>query len=244
MLIYTVKDYDEMSKKAANIIAAQILFKPNSNLGLATGSTPEGLYAELVKKYENGELNFENIQSFNLDEYYGLEASHNQSYRFYMNKHLFSKINILTENTHLPNGTNLNSDEECNNYETSITNAGGIDLQLLGLGNNGHIGFNEPSDNFSAKTNCVDLTQSTLEANSRFFDNDISKMPTKAYTMGIGTIMRAEKILLVVSGEGKAEILNKALFGKITPEVPASILQLHKNVIVVADEAASKYLKK
>lgn len=244
MLIYTVKNYNEMSKKAANIIAAQILFKPNSILGLATGSTPEGLYAELVKKYENGELDFSKIQSFNLDEYYGLEASHDQSYRFYMNKHLFSKINIPAENTHLPNGTNLDSDNECHKYENSIANAGGIDLQLLGLGNNGHIGFNEPSDNFSFKTNCVELTKSTLEANSRFFDNDISKMPTKAYTMGIGTIMRAKKILLVVSGEGKAEILNKALFGKITPEVPASILQLHNNVIIVADEAASKYLNK
>lgn len=241
MNIIKTQNYEEMSKRAADIIAAQIILKSNSVLGLATGSSPEGLYSELIKKFNSNEISFKNIQTFNLDEYKGLAPDHDQSYRFFMNEHLFNHVDILPENTYIPDGLKSDADSECSKYENLIDSVGGIDIQLLGLGLNGHVGFNEPDTSFVLNTHCVELTASTLEANSRFFDNDIKKMPHYAYTMGIGTIMKAKKILLIVSGSKKAEILYKSLTGPITPQVPASILQLHKDVVVVADEAALKY---
>lgn len=237
MKIIKAKDYQEMSKFAANIIAAQITLKPDGVIGLATGSTPEGTYAKLVEKYKAGDLDFSQISTVNLDEYRGLEKTNDQSYHYFMQKHLFDHVNVREGVTHVPDGTNPDAARACEEYEEIIRNLGGIDLQLLGLGNNGHIGFNEPSSEFTKVTNCVDLTQSTIEANARFFTS-IDDVPTQAYTMGIGTIMKAKKILVVVNGEGKADIVAKAFFGPVTPEVPASILQLHPDVTVVADEAA------
>ena len=237
MRIIKAKDYDDMSKKAADIIASQVILKPNGVLGLATGSTPIGAYKELVSKYEAGRLDFSGITSVNLDEYKGLPRDNDQSYYYFMNDNLFQHVNIDTNNTHLPDGMIADSDKECQEYDDIIASVGGIDLQLLGLGGNGHIGFNEPNDIFKKDTHCVDLTQETIEANKRFFAS-ADDVPKQAYTMGIGTIMSAKTILVVASGEGKAQAVKDAFFGEITPRVQASILQLHKNVIVVADEAA------
>lgn len=238
MRIIKTKDYKDMSKKAANIIAAQMTLKDDSVLGLATGSTVIGLYERLVEGYQEGDLDFSKVKSVNLDEYVGLPITDINSYRYFMNTNLFDHINIDIKNTHVPDGLK-DIEAECRGYEGLIQSLGGIDLQLLGLGNNGHIGFNEPSDEFEKQTHCVCLKASTIEANARFFDNE-EKVPKKAITMGIQTIMRARAILLCVSGEGKAEILKKVLTGPVTPKVPGSILQLHSNVIVVADEAAMK----
>lgn len=237
MKLYRAKDYNEMSKIAANILAAQIITKPDCVLGLATGSTPIGTYQKLVEKYENGDVDFSNVKSANLDEYKGLPREHDQSYYYFMNDNLFKHVNIDPANTNIPNGMEPDADAECARYEKVIEELGGVDLQVLGLGHNGHIGFNEPSAEFDKVTHCVDLTESTLEANKRFFAS-IDDVPKQAYTMGIGTIMKAKKILLLVSGAGKADILYKSLFGPVTPEVPASILQFHNDVIVVADEEA------
>lgn len=231
------KDYDDMSRKVANIIGAQIICKPDSVLGLATGSTPIGAYSRLVEGYENGDLDFSKVVSVNLDEYRGLSHDNDQSYYYFMNTHLFSKVNIDIRNTHIPDGTIADADEACKQYDEIIKNTGGIDLQLLGMGHNGHIGFNEPSNVFAKGTNCVKLAQSTIDANARFFQSK-DEVPTQAYTMGIGTIMNARKILVAVSGEDKAAIVEKAFLGDITPQVPASVLQLHPDVIVVGDEAA------
>lgn len=232
MVIHKTKTYRDMSKKAANVIAAQVILNPASVLGLATGSTPVGTYELLAEYCENGVVDFSNVKTVNLDEYYGLDASNEQSYRYFMNKSLFEKINIDISNTHVPNGKAENIDDECLRYEELISSLGGIDLQLLGIGHNGHIGFNEPCDIFPLKTHCVNLGESTINANSRFF-NSIDEVPKKAITMGIGTIMKAKKVLLLASGEDKKEILKKALFGPITPSVPASILQLHNNLTVI-----------
>jgi len=232
MVIHKTKTYRDMSKKAADIIAAQVLLNPASVLGLATGSTPVGTYELLAEYCENGDADFSNVKTVNLDEYYGLDANNEQSYRYFMNKNLFEKINIDISNTHVPNGKAENIDDECRRYEELISSLGGIDLQLLGIGHNGHIGFNEPCDIFPLKTHCVDLGESTINANSRFFKS-IDEVPKKAITMGIGTIMKAKMILLLASGEDKKEILKKALFGPITPSVPASILQLHNNLTVI-----------
>jgi glucosamine-6-phosphate deaminase len=232
MVIHKTKTYRDMSKKAANVIAAQVILNPASVLGLATGSTPVGTYELLAEYCENGVVDFSNVKTVNLDEYYGLDASNEQSYRYFMNKSLFEKINIDISNTHVPNGKAKNIDDECLRYEELISSLGGIDLQLLGIGHNGHIGFNEPCDIFPLKTHCVNLGESTINANSRFF-NSIDEVPKKAITMGIGTIMKAKKVLLLASGEDKKEILKKALFGPITPSVPASILQLHNNLTVI-----------
>ncbi len=231
------KDYDAMSKAAAEIMATQITEKPNCVLGLATGSTPIGLYAELVKKYEAGELDFSMVTTVNLDEYRGLTHDNDQSYYYFMNDNLFSHVNIDKNNTYVPDGTIEDADEACKQYDAIVAATGGQDIQLLGMGHNGHIGFNEPCDIFVKGTNCVDLTESTINANARFFAS-IEDVPTQAYTMGIQTIMYAKKILVVVNGEGKADIVEKAFFGDITPLVPASILQLHQDVVVVGDEAA------
>lgn len=236
------KDYLEMSRIAANIISAQVILKPNCVLGLATGSTPIGTYEQLVKWHKQGDLDFSQVTSVNLDEYRGLDESSDQSYRYFMNEHLFKHVNIDLARTNVPNGKEPDADKECQRYDALIDSLGGVDLQLLGLGNNGHIGFNEPCDVFVKETHCVDLTESTIQANSRFF-NSIEEVPTQAYTMGIGNIMLAKKVLIVVNGEGKAEIVKKAFFGPITPQVPASVLQLHPDVTLVGDEAALSLIK-
>ena len=237
MQIYRAKDYHDMSRKAANIISAQVIMKPSCVLGLATGSTPIGTYRQLIEWYEKGDLDFAHVTSVNLDEYKGLSGDNDQSYRYFMNHNFFSHINIPMERTFVPNGLEKNSDAACAAYNEIIRSCGGIDLQLLGLGHNGHIGFNEPGEAFEKETHCVDLTESTIEANKRFFEKE-EDVPRQAYTMGIKNIMQARTILLVVSGEDKADILAQVLEGPITPQVPASILQLHNDVTVVADEAA------
>lgn len=237
MQIYRAKDYHDMSRKAANIISAQVIMKPSCVLGLATGSTPIGTYRQLIEWYEKGDLDFAHVTSVNLDEYKGLSGDNDQSYRYFMNHNFFSHINIPMERTFVPNGLEKDSDAACAAYNEIIRSCGGIDLQLLGLGHNGHIGFNEPGEAFEKETHCVDLTESTIEANKRFFEKE-EDVPRQAYTMGIKNIMQARKILLVVSGEDKADVLAQVLEGPITPQVPASILQLHNDVTVVADEAA------
>jgi len=237
MKICRAKDYNDMSRKAANIISAQIILKPNCVLGLATGSTPIGTYRQLVEWYEKGDLDFSEVMTVNLDEYKGLSHENKQSYYYFMNQNLFSKVNIDKHRTFLPDGTEPDSATACENYNEILRAVGEPDLQLLGLGHNGHIGFNEPADIFEKDTHCVDLQERTIEANKRFFAS-ADDVPKQAYTMGIGTIMQAKKILIVVSGEDKAETVAKAFFGPVTPEVPASVLQLHKDVILVADEAA------
>lgn len=235
MKILKTANYEEMSRKAANIIAAQVIMKPDSVLGLATGSTPIGTYKHLIEKYNNGDLDFSTVTSVNLDEYKGLPKENDQSYDYFMHHNLFDHVNLKA--SYLPDGTKENGEEECRRYEALIRSLGGVDLQLLGLGHNGHIGFNEPSDIFEKETHCVDLQERTIEANKRFFAS-IDEVPRQAYTMGIQTIMQARKILIVVSGEDKADTVRDAFFGPVTPKVPASILQLHPDVILVADEAA------
>lgn len=237
MRIYKGKDYADMSRKAANIISAQVIMKPDCVLGLATGSTPIGLYQQLVAWYEKGDLDFSEVRTVNLDEYKGLSRENDQSYYYFMHHNLFDHVNLPAENSHLPNGMEPDSDKECRRYSELIRSMGGVDLQLLGIGHNGHIGFNEPGDAFDNDVHCVDLTQSTIEANKRFFAS-ADDVPKQAYTMGIKTIMQAKKILIVASGEDKAQIVHDAFFGPITPKVPASVLQLHNDVTLVADEAA------
>ena len=237
MKIYKVRDYEEMSRKAAAVIAAQIIAKPDSVLGLATGSTPIGTYKNLVAAYKAGDLDFSQIKSANLDEYRGLTRDNDQSYYYFMNHNLFQHVNIDPANTNIPDGTNSDADAECARYEKVIEDLGGVDLQLLGLGHDGHIGFNEPCDHFDKTTHCVDLTEMTIEANKRFFAS-IDDVPRQAYTMGCGTIMKARKILILVSGADKADILYQVVNGPVTPQVPASILQFHPDVILIADEAA------
>lgn len=241
MKIIRTKDYADMSRKAAGIIAAQIIMKPDCVLGLATGSSPIGLYDQLVSWYEKGDLDFSKVSSVNLDEYRGLEPANDQSYDYFMHKYLFDRVNIDPANTNVPDGMAQDAEEECRRYEELIASYGGVDLQLLGMGHNGHIGFNEPGAVFEKMTHCVSLTESTIEANKRFFAS-AEDVPKQAYSMGIGTIMKARKILVVVSGEDKAEMLAKAFLGDVTPEVPASILQMHPDVTVVADEAACSRL--
>lgn len=237
MKIFRTKDYADMSRKAANVISAQIIMKPDCVLGLATGSTPIGLYKYLIEWYEKGDLDFSQVRTVNLDEYKGLSRENDQSYYYFMHQNLFDHVNIPSGNTHLPNGMEPDSEKECARYTQLIDSMGGVDLQLLGLGHNGHIGFNEPAEAFAKDVNCVDLTTSTIEANKRFFAS-ADDVPKQAYTMGIKTIMKAKKILIVASGEDKAQILRDAFLGPITPHVPASVLQLHNDVTIVADEAA------
>ncbi len=242
MIIYKASDYQDMSRKAANIISAHIILKPDSVLGLATGSTPIGIYRQLVDWYKKGDLDFRKVKTVNLDEYKGLASDNCQSYQYFMRQNLFDHINIDKKNTFLPDGTNEDSDGECSRFDSILDQLGGIDLQLLGLGHNGHIGFNEPSDSFKKGTHCVALSESTLEANSRLFEGE-ETVPEFAYTMGIKSIMQAKKIVLAVSGTDKADILKSALTGPVTPAVPASILQLHPDFTVVADEAALSKVK-
>lgn len=234
MRIIKASDYNEMSRCAANIIAAQITLKPDSVLGLATGSTPIGTYKLLVKGYQQGNLDFSKVRSVNLDEYCGLDGSHDQSYRYFMNTNLFNHVNIDMANTNVPNGIATDLEQECKRYDRLIEELGGVDLQLLGIGHNGHIGFNEPNEFFDKATHVVELKQSTIDANSRFFEK-IEDVPRRAITMGIKSIMSARKILLV-AGADKKDIIERALFGPITPQVPASVLQFHNDLIVVVSE--------
>ena len=237
MRIIKVNNYEEMSRQAALLLAAQITLKPDSVLGLATGSTPEGMYQLLTEWHQNGCLDFSKVRTVNLDEYKGLPGTDANSYRYFMDVHLFRHINIKAENTYVPDGMAEDPEEECRRYEKIIETFGGIDLQLLGLGHDGHIGFNEPSDHFELETHVVKLADSTIQANARLFDS-AEQVPKEAVTMGIRSIMQSRRVLLLISGQDKAKILKQALFGPVTPEVPASILQLHKKLTVVADEAA------
>lgn len=237
MRVYCAADYYHASRVAANIISAQVIMKPDCVLGLATGSTPIGTYEQLIRWYEKGDLDFSQVHSINLDEYRGLSPENDQSYRYFMNTHLFDKINIDKKNTYVPDGLEPDKEKACRDYEEIIHAHGGVDLQILGLGHNGHIGFNEPGSAFEKETHCVTLTETTRQANARFFAS-MDEVPTEAYTMGIKSIMQAKKIVVIVSGESKNEIVKKAFHGPITPEVPASVLQLHNDVILVGDEAA------
>lgn len=242
MRIVKTKDYDDMSRKAANIISAQVLIKPDCVLGLATGTTPLGTYAQLIDWYKKDDIDFSKVSTYNLDEYRGLTHDHEQSYHYFMNKNFFSQINIDLANTHVPDGSNPDAEAACSEYDAMVEAAGYPDLQLLGIGNNGHIGFNEPSDSFPTTTHVVKLTESTIEANSRLFESK-DEVPREAYTMGIKTIMMARRILIVASGAVKAQAVYDMCFGPITPSCPASILQLHPECTVVADEDALSLCK-
>jgi len=241
MRIYKGKNYEEMSRIAANILSAQVTMKPDCVLGLATGSTPIGMYKVLAERCAKGDLDFSQVKSINLDEYVGLSGEHDQSYRYFMNTNLFDHINIDKANTNVPNGLAEDVDAECERYNEVIHTLGPIDIQVLGMGHNGHIGFNEPADHFPLETHKVDLAQSTIDANARFFAS-ADEVPRQALTMGIQTIMQAKAVLVVVNGIGKAEIVKKAFTGPVTPQVPASILQMHPNVILVGDEEALSLL--
>ncbi|TKC16127.1 glucosamine-6-phosphate deaminase [Robertmurraya kyonggiensis] len=243
MKLITVKNYDEMSQKASSFILDLIQSKENPVLGLATGSTPEGLYRYLIEAYKEGKASFQHVTTFNLDEYVGIERADANSYYSFMQENFFKHVDISPSQTFLPNGKAADLQAECEDYEQLISNASQIDIQVLGLGLNGHIGFNEPGTPFSIRTHVVDLEESTREANSRFFES-IDEVPTQAITMGIGTIMESKMILLLVSGEQKAEALVRLFTNEVSEEFPASILQNHPNVVIIADEAASKHLSK
>lgn len=237
MKIIRAKDYNDMSRKAANIISAQVILKPDSVLGLATGSSPVGTYDQLVKWYHKGDVDFSEVTTVNLDEYYGMAADNEQSYHYFMHSHFFDHVNIDPAHINLPDGTELDEERECARYDALLESLGDVDLQLLGIGRNGHIGFNEPGDRYAKGTHCVDLAPSTIEANKRFFAS-ADEVPRRAYSMGIHTIMTAKKVLVVASGEDKAWAVRASCFGPVTPQVPGSILQLHHDAIIIADQAA------
>lgn len=241
MKVIISKDYDSMSKKAAVLIQSQLMWKPDSVLGLATGSTPVGLYEELINLYKDNNIDFADVTTFNLDEYLGLTKDDQQSYYRFMRDNLFDHINVREDHIHIPNGMAEDFEAECLAYEASIVAHGGLDLQVLGIGHNGHIGFNEPNVEFEAKTHIVSLDEETIEANKRFFDS-IEDVPKKAISMGIKTIMKSKKIILMASGEGKADIISQLVKDDIRPELPASVLHLHENVVVLIDEAAASKL--
>lgn len=236
--IIIVDNYDQMSKKAAAMIEAQVLLKRNSVLGLATGSTPEGMYQELVKKYQENEVDFQDVTTFNLDEYYPIAPDNPQSYAYYMHENFFKHVNVREHYQNIPSGSNTNVEETCQVYDRAIEASGNIDLQILGIGTNGHIGFNEPDVKFEAGTHLVELDEETIEANARFFDN-IDDVPEQALSMGIRNIMHSKKIILMASGQNKAKAIRAMLKGPVTPELPASILQLHQDVTLIIDEAAA-----
>jgi len=237
MKLVRAKDYKDMSRKAANFLSAQVILKENSVLGLATGGTSEGIYEQLVDWYRKGDIDFSMVSTVNLDEYVGLDGSNERSYRYYMEHHLFRHINIKERNCHLPDGMAGNLEEECRRYDRLIERLGGIDMQLLGVGENGHIGFNEPDEAFEQMTHCVWLKESTIDANARYFASR-EEVPRRAITMGIKAIMQARAIVLCASGKRKAGILKRVLCGPVTPEVPGSVLQMHPRLIVVADAEA------
>lgn len=232
MKIIQVSSYEEVSEKAADLIAEQILAKPDCTLGLATGSTPIRTYENLIEFYHRGKIDFSRVSSINLDEYVGLDGTQEQSYRFFMDRYLFNQINIKKDRTFVPDGKAIDLEEECRKYDERIKELGGIDLQLLGIGNNGHIGFNEPDHAFIGKTHVVELGESTIRANARFFSSE-AEVPGEAITMGMRGIMQAGKVVLIAAGKEKAKIIQKAVEGPITPSVPASILQLHKDCTVI-----------
>ena len=237
MQVYVAENYADMSRKAANILSAQVILKPDTVMGLATGSSPVGTYQQLIEWYKKGDLDFAQVRTVNLDEYAGLAPEHSQSYRRFMQENFFDHINIPRENTHVPNGLAPDLEAECRRYNQVIQSLGGIDIQLLGMGHNGHIGFNEPGQAFELETHVVDLTDNTIEANARFFASR-DEVPRQAITMGIKSIMQAQRIVMVVSGADKADIVRAAFAGPVVPQVPASILQMHPNFILVGDKAA------
>lgn len=243
MNLIVVENYEELSKAAAKEFYNVIKEKPNAILGLATGGSPVGMYKELISMYEKKELDFSKITTVNLDEYIGLNPEHSQSYRHFMNENLFNNININIENTFVPNGLAKDLENECKEYDKKIMELGGIDIQLLGVGNNGHIAFNEPDDELSSGTHIISLTENTIEANARFFDK-IEDVPRKAITMGVGGIMKSKKIILIASGEGKAEAIKGLFSGRITTKNPASMLQMHRDVTVIVDKSAAKLINK
>ena len=231
------KTPEEVARVAADVVAEVVKHNPEATLGLATGSSPVGMYRELAAKCRAGEITFKDVHTVNLDEYVGLAASHDQSYAYFMRKNLFDSIDIKLENTNLPNGMAADPRAECVRYDGIVASFSPVDIQVLGIGNNGHIGFNEPTDHFSTGSVLVELTDSTIDANSRFFESR-DLVPTRAISMGIGQIMKAKKIIMIALGKGKADILERAFFGPVTPEVPASILQFANDVVVCADEEA------
>lgn len=242
MRLIQTKDYHEASRQVANIISAQVILKPDSVLGLATGSSPIGAYQQLIEWYNKGDVDFSRVRSVNLDEYVGLAPSHEQSYAYFMHHNFFDFINIKPENVHLPDGLDPDAEGQGEKYDALIRSLGGVDLQLLGIGRDGHIGFNEPCGEFVKGTHCVELTQDTREANARFFGS-IELVPKTAYTMGILDIMQARRVLMIASGSSKAAILKDAFWGPVTPQIPASILQLHPDFTLVADEEALAIVK-
>ena len=237
MRIYQEADYEAMSRRAANLISAEVIRKPDCVLGLATGSTPVGTYKQLAAWNQRGDFSFREVQSVNLDEYKGLSGTHDRSYRYFMQHNLFDHIDVRPECTHVPNGLAEDAEAECARYDAFVRSLGCADLQLLGVGRNGHIGFNEPCDEFVVPTHVVDLTESTIEANARFFASR-DEVPRQALTMGIGVIMGAKKIVMVASGADKADAVYGMVKGPVNPQLPASILQLHPDVTLVADKAA------
>lgn len=241
MRIIIADNYEEMSKRAVAMVSSQVILKHDSVLGLATGDTPLGMYKELIKLYENKEVDFSDVTTFNLDEYCKLNRENTQSYYYYMNHNFFKYINVKKKNTYILDGIAKDINEECRNYDQQIKNKGGIDIQVLGIGANGHIGFNEPDVNFEAETHLVKLDQMTIECNSRFFSTK-EEVPTIAISMGIKTIMQSRRVILLANGEGKAEAIYKTVKGKICPELPASILQLHPDATLIIDKNAAKFL--
>lgn len=241
MKIIKVKNYEEMSQKAAKLVEAQVLVKRNSVLGLATGSTPEGMYQELAKKYRNDEVDFKDVVAFNLDEYYPISADNDQSYAHYMREHFFQHVNIQENNRNIPDGLNKDVQASCRAYDRALEAAGNVDLQILGIGTNGHIGFNEPDEHFAVGTHLVDLNEKTIQDNARFFEH-IDEVPKQALSMGVGSIMHAKKIVLLASGKNKAEAIRAMVKGPVTPELPASILQMHQDITLIIDEEAASEL--
>ncbi len=239
--VFVADSYEALSQKAAMIVASEIVTKPRCILGLATGTSPIGLYDELIRMNKAGAIDFSGVTTYNLDEYYPIAAENDQSYRYFMNKYLFNHINIDMAKTHVLNGLAEDWQKECADYDAEIENAGGTDLQLLGIGNNGHIAFNEPGKDFITETHRVELTESTIEANSRLFAS-IDDVPRAALTMGMGNIMAAKKVLLIANGPKKAQAIKDTLEGEITPYCQASLLQLHPDVTFVIDEDAAALL--
>ncbi|MDR3076607.1 MAG: glucosamine-6-phosphate deaminase [Synergistaceae bacterium] len=237
MRVYRATDYNDMSRKAANILSAQVILKPHCVLGLATGSTPLGTYKQLIEWYRKGDIDFSEVTTINLDEYAGLKRDGPNSYHYFMKHNFWDHVNISPDNTNIPDGTAPDPEGECVRYDRLISRSGGIDMQLLGLGHNGHIGFNEPGGAFDKDTHRVKLTDMTIEANKRFFERE-EDVPRYAYTMGIRSIMQSRRIIVIASGAHKAKIVREAFFGPVTPAVPASVLQLHNDVILVGDAGA------
>lgn len=235
MRIITCENYEEMSKVAAKMVASQLMLKPNSVIGLPTGSTPIGMYQQLEAMYKDGEVDFSKAVTFNLDEYYPINRENDQSYYYFMNQNLYSKVNLNPNNIYIPNGSAKDIEAECKSYDKAIANHGGIDLQILGIGNNGHIGFNEPNDDLNTKTHVTTLTEDTIKANSRFFESE-QEVPKLAITMGMATILSAKKIILLASGENKSEPIKSLLTGKISTLVPATMLNVHTNTVIIADK--------